>query len=288
MNRSQPRSGQYVLSRKASPTFVQDSGCSVPTAAGLSHCGAEKSSLVGDGLPRLSALARIAGLLLLALLQTSCFLGRGGSPLISDVSCRAQGEQASGVCHTVEAGDTLAAIAKTYEVDLRHLAEVNKLKKPYEIEAGSKIFVPNASVMKRTTAAEMPQPRPTDVSRTLGWPVEGKIVSRFRAKPGPQYKGIGIGADEGTPVRAAADGKVGHVGSIGGLGNLVLIQHADRLVTVYAHLKEIKVREGQSVSKGAVIGAVGTSGRIDTPCLYFEVRSRSNPKNPLLFLESRG
>ena len=65
------------------------------------------------------------------------------------------------------------------------------------------------------------------------------------------------------------------------------MEHANRLVTVYAHLKEIRVANDQSVKRGEIIGTVGTSGRVETPSLYFEVRSRSKPRNPLFFLGRR-
>jgi murein DD-endopeptidase MepM/ murein hydrolase activator NlpD len=61
-------------------------------------------------------------------------------------------------------------------------------------------------------------------------------------------------------------------------------EHASRLVTVYAHLKEIRVNSNRTVKRGDIIGTVGTSGRVETPSLYFEVRSRSKPRNPLFFL----
>jgi len=127
-------------------------------------------------------------------------------------------------------------------------------------------------------------PRGEQSGGVLSWPVHGTVVSEFGLRGGRQHDGIEIQASEGTPVRAAADGRIGHVGEIPGLGNTVLIEHRDRMVTAYAHLKEIRGKVGKTVTKGEVIGTVGNSGRVESSSLYFEVSVRSKPKNPLSFL----
>jgi lipoprotein NlpD len=239
---------------------------------------------------RLPIPLRIAALSLFILLQSGCLLDRGGPSLRSGGLIRPQLDRPSGSYHTVESGETLTEVAKSYGLDLKHLVEANNLREPYDLRPGEKIFVPGVSQTRRPDAEGNPPraPHTGKPSRALSWPVQGTIVSRFRARTGTHYNGILLRASEGTVVNAAADGTVGCVRSIRGLGNLVLIEHADRLVTGYAHLKEVAVREGQSVCKGTVIGTVGASGRVDSPCLYFEVRSRSNPRDPLIFLESKG
>jgi len=193
----------------------------------------------------------------------------------------------AGVYHSVERDERLSDIAKAYDVDLQHLAEVNNLRPPYSIKADSKIFVPGASQQRPVAVSQKPpteELRVQDFGGILAWPVKGKIISEYGVRDGIQYYGIGIQAKEGTRVTAAADGRIGHVGTIKGYGKVVLIEHANRLVTVYAHLKEIRVANDQSVKRGEIIGTVGTSGRVETPSLYFEVRSRSKPRNPLFFL----
>jgi lipoprotein NlpD len=236
------------------------------------------------------AALRTMGLVMLAILQAACPLHRENQLSASGMPAVQQRRPASGRYHVVASGETLSALAKAYNVDPRRLAEVNDLEAPYHIETGSRVFVPAATEANRAVDATKPphdRQQVAGAEGTLSWPVEGEIVSRFGLKEGTRYNGIGIQATEGTPVHAAAEGKVGHVGSIASLGNLVLIEHSDRLVTVYAHLKDIEVKEGQSVARGTVIGTVGTSGRVDSPRLYFETRSRSTPRNPLLFLERK-
>jgi murein DD-endopeptidase MepM/ murein hydrolase activator NlpD len=117
--------------------------------------------------------------------------------------------------------------------------------------------------------------------------VEGRIVAEFGVKRGVQHNGVSIEAAEGAPVMAVQDGKVGHVGSIPGYGNVILIEHQNRLVTVYAHLKEMKVSPGKTVKQGSIIATVGSTGRTDQPQLYFEIRSKSKPRNPLFFLKKK-
>lgn len=195
---------------------------------------------------------------------------------------------AAGFYHTVASGEDLSQIAKFYEVELQHLAEVNNLKPPYLVAERQKLFIPGVvRVIRSAPPARPPGPSTNgikDFSGLLTWPVEGRIISEFGVREGVQHNGISIEAAEGTPVRSAADGRVGHIGSIPGLGNVVLLEHANRLVTVYAHLKAIQTRTGRQVRKGDIIATVGSSGRTDTPSLYFEVRSKSKPRNPLFFL----
>ncbi len=196
----------------------------------------------------------------------------------------------AGVYHVVEQNEGLPEIARTYNVDLQHLAKVNNLRPPYSIKANTRIFVPGASQRRSVAASEKAatdQVRVQDSGRSLAWPVEGTVISEYGVGGGIHVNGIGVQAKEGAPVRAAADGQVARVETIGDYGKVVLIEHADRLVTVYAHLKEIRVAKGQSVKRGDMIGTVGTSGRVEMPSLYFEVRSRSKPRNPLLFLGKR-
>ncbi len=194
---------------------------------------------------------------------------------------------ATGLYHTVVRDETLSGIAKAYQVDLQQLAEMNNLKPPYLIRENTKIFVPGASQPKKVEASPPPrvaEARVEEFTGILSWPLDGIVVSEFGVRDGSQHNGILIGAAEGAPVRSAGAGKVGHVVYDPGLGNVILIEHANHLITVYTHLKETRVESGQMVKRGEVIGTVGTSGRVDAPGLYFEVRSRTKPRNPLFFL----
>jgi murein DD-endopeptidase MepM/ murein hydrolase activator NlpD len=125
-------------------------------------------------------------------------------------------------------------------------------------------------------------------SDTLVWPVTGPITSPFgwRILWGQRnfHTGMDIGVGYGTPVGAAAPGKVVLAGWDGGYGRCVLIDHGDGLATRYAHLSRIDVGLGEQVSRGAVVGNVGESGNADGPHLHFEVIINGNVQNPLLYL----
>lgn len=235
-------------------------------------------------------LAKLAAMLMIMAALSGCPHYNSGLPPSLRIPALKQDTPATGVFHTVMHQESLSSIAKAYGVDLQVLAEVNNLKPPYVIKADAKIFIPGESEVKKVEPAPVnvqEKPQVKDFSGALAWPVEGKIISEFGVRGGTQYNGITIQAPEGAPVRAAAGGRVGHVGAIPGLGNVVLMEHANRMVTVYAHLKEIKVAAGDTIHAGHVVGAVGTSGRAEGPALYFEVRSKSKPRNPLFFLDRR-
>jgi murein DD-endopeptidase MepM/ murein hydrolase activator NlpD len=187
----------------------------------------------------------------------------------------------------VARGETLGGIARAYKVERQRLAEVNNLSPPYLLKAESTLFIPGASHVKVVDPKpDIPEDRSpvNDFSGTLAWPLDGSIISEFGVRRGILHNGIEISADAGSPVRAAADGRVGYVGSIKGYGNVVILQHANRLLTVYAHLEEIRAQKGKKISRGHPIGTVGGTGSEGKPSLYFEVRSRSKPRNPRFFL----
>ncbi|MFL5298310.1 MAG: LysM peptidoglycan-binding domain-containing protein [Phenylobacterium sp.] len=113
----------------------------------------------------------------------------------------------------------------------------------------------------------------------FAWPLKGAILSDFGAKPGGQNNaGVDIKADNGSPVRAAAEGEVVYAGDqVPGFGNLVLIKHTEGWSTAYAHLGRIEVKMQQKVTQGQEIGVVGSSGGVSEPQLHFEVRYAPNP-----------
>ncbi len=98
------------------------------------------------------------------------------------------------------------------------------------------------------------------------------------------HEGVDIAAPVGTPVRAAAAGRVIFVGRMRGYGNLVIVQHDRHYVTVYAHDSCNLVKEGQTVRCGQVIGKVGRSGHTSGANLHFEVRRNNVATNPLAYL----
>ena len=128
-------------------------------------------------------------------------------------------------------------------------------------------------------------PNPADAPRLL-WPVQGRIISNFGAKPtGERNDGINILASRGTPVRAAAAGTVAYVGEeLKNYGKLVLIRHEGSYVTAYAHSDAVTVRPGEQVTRGQTIGYAGTTGDVSEPQLHFELRLGTKAVDPKPYL----
>lgn len=124
--------------------------------------------------------------------------------------------------------------------------------------------------------ARVPSLRP--VSSSLG-----RLTSRFGRRIDPinhrlaQHNGIDIAANRGTPVYAAARGVVVASGYESQLGNVVRINHGNRIETLYAHMDSLLVPEGKTVERGEKIGTVGTTGRTTGPHLHFEVHVNGVP-----------
>jgi murein DD-endopeptidase MepM/ murein hydrolase activator NlpD len=199
--------------------------------------------------------------------------------------------EAVGVYHPVAAGQSLGAICKAYGADLQEVVEVNGIADPDKVQAGMLVFIPDAAKVLDPGTGK-PNERPPGVE-TVGakpvpgrilWPVEGVVTSRFGIRGGRRHDGIDIGAPVGTPIRAAADGTVLYVGEQGGYGKLVILQHPEQLITVYAHTHRNLVEESQRVRQGQVIAEVGQTGRATGPHLHFEVREATKPRNPMVFL----
>jgi murein DD-endopeptidase MepM/ murein hydrolase activator NlpD len=116
------------------------------------------------------------------------------------------------------------------------------------------------------------------------WPVNGPVTSPFGMRWGRMHTGIDIGVPYGTPIHAAASGRVIYAGWMDGYGNLVFIDHGRGISTGYAHQSSIAVSNGQSVTQGQVIGYVGCTGHCFGPHLHFEVRVNGTPVDPLGYL----
>jgi len=139
--------------------------------------------------------------------------------------------------------------------------------------------------------ARMAEPTPTThITRTQGdlpWPVQGSITASFQRRNGVHYNGIVIQASEGTAVTAVHSGRVVFADWMRGFGNLLIIDHGDQIMTLYAHLQQFSARPGQQVSRGDAIGRVGNSGGQSRPALYFEVRRGGEPINPQRWIARR-
>ncbi|MFN7133458.1 MAG: peptidoglycan DD-metalloendopeptidase family protein [Myxococcales bacterium] len=197
-----------------------------------------------------------------------------------------------GRTHVVQPGETLWRISRTYGVSVDELVLVNGISDATQLEAGRRLFIPGAAEASAPPGpvvepepAVTPKPREQPPSNApLDWPLIGVLSAQFGVRGEAQHDGIDISAPEGTAVRAAADGEVLFSGEQRGYGNIIIVQHANGLLTLYAQNKENLVREGVRVKKGDVIARVGEFSRTSGPHLHFEVREGSVPKDPLKYL----
>jgi murein DD-endopeptidase MepM/ murein hydrolase activator NlpD len=127
---------------------------------------------------------------------------------------------------------------------------------------------------------------------SMAWPVPSsyRVTSPFGPRICPfhgreLHPGIDIGAPSGSPIVAAGAGRVTYAGGRGSYGNVVMIDHGNGVVTLYAHQRTggIKVGVGQSVDKGQRIGTVGSTGNSTGPHLHWEVRVNGAAKNPMSY-----
>ena len=117
---------------------------------------------------------------------------------------------------------------------------------------------------------------------SLAWPLQAPVESPFGPRGIGFHPGIDLSASKGTPVGAAAAGRVVFAGfDGGGYGNLVEIAHGDGVLSMYAHLSAFAVRLGQSVVTGTRVGRVGSTGESTGPHLHFEVRVRGAAVDPV-------
>ncbi|WP_270730740.1 M23 family metallopeptidase [Shimia sp. Alg240-R146] len=113
-----------------------------------------------------------------------------------------------------------------------------------------------------------------------------RYTSGFGMRWGRMHKGTDFAAPYGTPIHVTADGVVSHAGWLSGYGRLIKVKHANGVETRYAHLAKIRVKEGQRVSRGTVIGDMGNSGRSTGTHLHYEVRVNGRAVNPMTFIKA--
>ena len=204
------------------------------------------------------------------------------------------------VHHFVKSGETLYAVSFYYGVDYHDVARWNNIKPPYIIKPGQRLrMAPPVGEARQVT-----RPKAVDVTRPAGsgatmpdrpsasaapqwrWPAPGKLANTFSDRDNGR-KGIDIINREGTPVRAAAGGKVVYAGTgLARYGNLIIIKHSGKYLSAYAHNRKVFVQEGDEVSAGQMIAEMGRNPSSQS-MLHFEIRAYGQPVDPQRYLPKK-
>lgn len=179
-----------------------------------------------------------------------------------------------GLLHQVAEGETLHQLAGAYGIQPETILSVNGLTSD-NLEVGKQLILPGARARQEVSRR---------YNRRLLWPTDGEISSEFGPRWGRLHAGVDIANDSGTPVGAARSGVVIFAGWYGGYGYAVEIEHDGGYTTLYAHLDEYLVTEGDPVGEGELIGRMGETGNADGAHLHFEVRREGQPVDPLSLL----
>ena len=146
-----------------------------------------------------------------------------------------------------------------------------------------------AEAARKAAASGKPPPKRTVVASApalqvggLGWPVAGGLLASYggRLPDGRRSDGVLIGAAAGTQVKAVADGTVVFADWMTGYGMILIIDHGNGYMSLYAHNDGLLREAGDSVKRGQPVATVGTSGGQEAPALYFELRRNGSPVNP--------
>lgn len=193
--------------------------------------------------------------------------------------------------HVLKRGETLYRVARRYGVSVADLKKINRIRDERDVKIGTRIYLPKTRKKspkkwrRPKSAAYVPRTRVKFI-----WPLKKvSVSSRFGIRSSKKHDGIDLRAHKGTPIYAAARGKVLFSGKgPSGYGNMIIIKHDKRTISIYAHNRRNLVREGEFVKQGRKIGTVGRSGRATGYHLHFEIRVNRKPVNPEKYLKRRG
>lgn len=193
--------------------------------------------------------------------------------------------------HTVREGETLFAVARQYHLSVDLLLELNALPDPQRLTPGQVLrLAPQTPAPSRAPApsptpeqAAVP-PAPAPKKTTFVWPLRGAVLRRFGQEGSPSLL---LEAPEGTPVCAAAGGKVLAAGWMKGFGNAVYLQHADGIATFYGNCGIFYCKKGAEVRPGERLATVGKAPGKSPSHLAFTVLKNGKAVDPMTFLPKK-
>jgi len=205
--------------------------------------------------------------------------------------------------HIVRSKESITRIAKMYNLSLIELIDINNLKS-FNLNTGQKIYLNKGIETGKAAETEkiqtkiLPDSKDSDMyvkaekknvqskkmegikNSELVLPLKGVVTSEFGTRNGKPHKGIDIESQIGTPILAALKGRVAYVGTQRGYGNVIILEHDNYIMTVYAHNETNLVREGDEVAAGQPIATVGDTGTATGPHLHFEYRLKGVALDP--------
>lgn len=205
-------------------------------------------------------------------------IGCSSAPLYTGPSLSPLKQEAGGINHRVEAGQTLWRISKIYNVEISDILKLNHLSENTGITTGQTLLIPpraNAKNSALNTGGD-----------DFIWPLKGKVIAGF----GTNYhnllnKGLNIRPYADESILAARTGRVVfYADHFGNFGKTIIIEHGDGLRSIYSRVQETFVRPGNTVRKGDVIARAGNCARDKNIYLHFEIRKGALAQNPLFYL----
>jgi len=199
----------------------------------------------------------------------------------------------SGLIHKAMSGDTLDSIAEKYQVPVQAIADFNYILDTSTLAVGSELVIPDAKIPQpvykapQTPSITTPvvSDSPVPSKNLCVWPSTVRIITQYYSW---YHNGVDIAVSNGRPMPplfACTDGIVVRAGwDPFGLGLNVRIDHGNGYETVYGHMSRIDVSYGERVSRGQVIGIMGTTGRSTGPHVHFMVKYGGVAQNPLSYV----
>ncbi len=197
-----------------------------------------------------------------------------------------------GVTYTVKKGDTLSKLAKLHDVSEADIREYNKLEEGEALSVKQELLIPGGKVIYTAPVlARAPiinrlrdvlvNPSPNAGNASMIWPTSGHVITQYW---GWKHTGVDIDGDYDSPIYASDAGVVEIAGWGTGYGIQAVLNHENGYKTRYGHMSKIFVTPGQRVTKGEVLGMVGTTGHSTGTHLHFEVYVNGKRNNPLLYV----
>ena len=191
--------------------------------------------------------------------------------------------------HTVARGETIYAIAREYGTSVDAIVMANGITDFSAIEVGTRLVIPRSERGGSLASlvpfrADLREQAQRESNLDFDWPIHGRFSSGYGWRGLGSHEGVDLGAKPGTPVLAAEAGRVIESGWRSDYGRVIVVKHAGRYSTLYAHNRANRVKKGDFVEKGDVIAEVGATGNATGPHLHFEIRRDREPEDPMRFL----